>query len=45
MLDAIIQQARASLPPLPQFEQLATEDNLRNASEKAKSEDQSQAHD
>ena len=44
-LDAIIQQARASLPPLPQYEQLATEDNLRNVSEKAKSKDQSQAQD
>ena len=45
MLDAIIQKARASLPPIPKQEQLAEEDNSKNGSEKEKSEDQSQAQD
>ena len=45
VLDAIIQKARASLPPIPKQEQLAEEDNSKNRSEKEKSEDQSQAQD
>ena len=45
VLDAIIQKARASLPPIPKQEQLAEEDNSKNGSEKEKSEDQSQAQD
>ncbi|MDA7886327.1 PSD1 and planctomycete cytochrome C domain-containing protein [Pirellulales bacterium] len=45
VLDAIIQKARASLPPIPKQEQLAEEDNSKNVSEKEKSEDQSQAQD
>ena len=45
VLDAIIQKARASLPPIQKQEQLAEEDNSKNGSEKEKSEDQSQAQD
>jgi hypothetical protein len=39
-LDAAIQQARASLPPLPQQEQLAADDNSRNGTDKDQSGEQ-----